>query len=126
MSAPVEIRNSTTGKLFPALAPFLLAGLFGFFMLQGLSPSSITSGRVVLLMAVLALCCLGIGLFMARGIRDTSVQVVLDANGFRDRRRGDVLVPWAKRAFLLCDGRAASPSRAAWRTSHPELSLSPA
>ena len=42
MSAPVEIRNST-GKLFPALAPFLLAVLFGFFMLKGLS-SSATSG----------------------------------------------------------------------------------
>ena len=47
-------------------------------------------------MAVLALCCVGVGLFMARGARDTSVQVVLDANGFRDRRRGDLLVPWAK------------------------------
>jgi len=83
-------------KALPRARAVLLAGLFGVFVLQGLSPSSVTSGRVVLLMAVLALCCVGVGLFMARGARDTSVQVVLDENGFRDRRRGDVLVPWAK------------------------------
>jgi hypothetical protein len=33
-------------------------------------------------------------LFMARGAFDTKVQVVLDAKGFRDRRGGDVLMPW--------------------------------
>ncbi|GLS38520.1 hypothetical protein GCM10010869_41150 [Mesorhizobium tianshanense] len=47
-------------------------------------------------MAVLALGCLGRGLFLARGAFDTGVQVVLDAVGFRDRRGGGVLVPWEK------------------------------
>ncbi|PAQ05510.1 hypothetical protein [Mesorhizobium temperatum] len=94
MSAPVEIRNSLTGKLFPALGPFLIAAIFGFFALKGLA-SGAPAGRL-LWVAVLALGCLALGLFLARGAFDTGVQVVLDDRGFRDRRGGDVLVPWEK------------------------------
>jgi hypothetical protein len=94
MSSPVEIRNSTFGKIFPALGPFLLAAIFGFFALKGFASGA--PGQRLLLVAVLALGCLGLGLFLARGVFDTGAQVVLDAVGFRDRRGGGVLVPWEK------------------------------
>lgn len=94
MPAPVEIRNSTFGKIFPALGPFLIAAIFGFFALKGLASGA--PGQGLFLVAVLALGCLGLGLFLARGAFDTGVQVVLDARGFRNRRGGDVLVPWEK------------------------------
>ena len=105
MPAPVEIHNSATGKIFPALGPFLIAAIFGFFALKGLASGA--PGGGVLWVAVLALGCLGLGLFIARGAFDTSVQVVLDATGFRDRRGGDVLVPWEKvRGVRLPPARA--------------------
>ncbi|UDL87373.1 hypothetical protein LGH82_19505 [Mesorhizobium sp. PAMC28654] len=108
MSAPVEIRNSATGKLLPAIGPFLIAGIFGFFALKGLS-SGAPGGGVLLVVVVLALGCLGLGFFIARGAFDTSVQVVLDADGFRDRRSGGVLVPWQTvRGVRLVSGQGSS------------------
>ena len=107
MSAPVEIRNSAMGKLLPAIGPFLISGIFGFFALKGLASGA--PGRGVLLVAVLGLGCLGLGLFIARGAFDTSVQVVLDDRGFRDRRAGDVLVPWQTvRSVRLVSGQGSS------------------
>ncbi|TJW10518.1 MAG: hypothetical protein E5W82_19810 [Mesorhizobium sp.] len=107
MPAPVEIRNSPTGKIFPAIGPFLIAVIFGFFALKGLG-SGAPGGRLFLV-AALALGCLGLGLFLARGAFDTSVQVVLDARGFRDRRGGDVLVPWEKvRGVRLTSGQGSA------------------
>lgn len=107
MSAPVEIRNSAIGKLLPAIGPFLISGIFGFFALKGFSSGA--PGGGVLLVAVLALGCLGLGLFIARGAFDTSVQVVLDADGFRDRRGGGVLVPWQTvRGVRLVSGQGSS------------------
>jgi hypothetical protein len=32
MSSRVEIRCSTAGKIFPAIGPFLMAAIFGFFV----------------------------------------------------------------------------------------------
>jgi hypothetical protein len=107
VSAPVEIRNSPTGKIFPALGPFLIAAIIGFFVLKGLATGAPSGG--LLWVAVLALSCLGLGLFIARGAFDTSVQVVLDARGFRDRRGGDVLVPWEKvRGVRLTSGKGSA------------------
>jgi hypothetical protein len=107
MSAPVEIRNSAMGKLLPAIGPFLIAATFGFFALEGLASGA--PGGGVLLVAVLALGCLGLGFFIARGAFDTSVQVVLDADGFRDRRGGDVLVPWRTvRSVRLVSGQGSA------------------
>jgi|GEM_PF-2150634 len=94
MSAPLEIRNSPSGKLFPALGPFLIGGIFGFGALQGVAAGA--DGGHVLWIALLSLACLALGAFIARGAFDNSVKVVLDSQGFRDRRAGDVLVPWNK------------------------------
>ncbi|RWN50994.1 hypothetical protein [Mesorhizobium sp.] len=107
MSAPVEIRNSPTGKLFPAIGPFLIAAIFSFFALKGLASGA--PGRELFVVAVLALGCLWLGLFLARGAFDTGVQVMLDDRGFRDRRGGDVLVPWEKvRSAHLTSGEGAA------------------
>jgi len=107
MPAPVEIRNSATGKLFPAIGPFLIAVLFGFFALKGLASGA--PGGGVLLVALLALGCLGLGFVIARGAFDASVQVVLDAHGFRDRRGGDVLVPWQTvRSVRIVSGQGSA------------------
>lgn len=94
MSAPLEIRNSASGKFFPALGPLLIGGIFGFGALQGVAAGA--DGGHVLWIALLGAACLSLGAFLARGAFDTSVQVVLDSHGFRDRRAGDVLVPWSK------------------------------
>jgi len=94
MSAPLEIRNSVSGKILPAVGPFLLGGIFGFGALQG--AASGTDGGHVLWIALLCAACLGLGVFIARGAFDTSVKVTLDSQGFRDARAGDVLVPWSK------------------------------
>ncbi|RRH90156.1 hypothetical protein EH240_33295 [Mesorhizobium tamadayense] len=94
MSAPLEIRNSPTGKIFPALGPFLIGGIFAFGALQGVA-SGADGGRV-LWIALLSVACLGLGASIARGAFDTSVKVTLDQRGFRDSRAGDVLVPWSK------------------------------
>lgn len=94
MSAPLEIRNSVSGKIFPALGPFLIGGIFGFGALQGVASGA--SGGTVLWIALLAIGCLALGFFIARGAFDTSIKVVLNSHGFRDARAGDVLVPWSK------------------------------
>ncbi|WP_027169977.1 hypothetical protein [Mesorhizobium sp. WSM3224] len=94
MPAPLEIRNSPSGKILPAVGPFLLGGIFGFGALQGVASSA--DGGHVLWIALLAAACLGLGVFIARGAFDTSVKVTLDSQGFRDARAGDVLVPWSK------------------------------
>ncbi|RWB32486.1 hypothetical protein [Mesorhizobium sp.] len=103
MAAPLEIRNSATGKIFPAIGPLIIGVMFGFGALRGLA-SGANSGHV-LVIALLALACLALGFFIARGAFDTSVKVVLDDNGFRDRRAGDVLVPWQNvRSVRLASG----------------------
>ncbi|RWE72330.1 hypothetical protein [Mesorhizobium sp.] len=94
MAALLELRNSPSGKIFPALGPFLLGGVFGFGALQGVASGA--DGGHVLWIALLAAACLGLGAFIARGAFDTSVKVTLDQRGFRDARAGDVLVPWSK------------------------------
>ncbi|MDG4884328.1 hypothetical protein [Mesorhizobium sp. WSM4884] len=103
MAAPLEIRNSATGKIFPAFGPFLIGAVFGFGALQGLAAGA--SGGHVLWIALLSVACLALGFFIARGAFDTSVKVTLDSQGFRDARAGDVLVPWAKvRSVRLASG----------------------
>ena len=94
MAAPLEIRNSPTGKLFPALGPFLIGGIFGFGALQGVAAGA--DGGHVLWIALLGAACLGLGASIARGTFDNSVKVTLNSHGFRDSRAGDVLVPWSK------------------------------
>ncbi|TGV08671.1 hypothetical protein EN816_32735 [Mesorhizobium sp. M8A.F.Ca.ET.173.01.1.1] len=92
MSAPVELRNSPTNKFSSVAGSLLMAAIFGFYTLKGLANGA--DGGRVFLVALLALGFLGFGGYMVRGAFDTSVKVVLDENGFRDRRLGDVLVPW--------------------------------
>lgn len=92
MSAPVELRNSPTNKFSSVAGSLLMAAIFGFYTLKGLANGA--DGGRVFLVALLALGFLGFGGYMVRGAFDTSVKVVLDENGFRDRRAGDVLVPW--------------------------------
>ncbi|AZO60373.1 MAG: hypothetical protein E5X23_28010 [Mesorhizobium sp.] len=94
MAAPLELRNSPSGKILPAVGPFLIGGIFGFGALQGAASGA--DGGHVLWIALLGAACLGLGAFIARGAFDTSVKVVLDSHGFRDARAGDVLVPWSK------------------------------
>ncbi|MDX8456281.1 hypothetical protein RFM98_26445 [Mesorhizobium sp. VK9D] len=94
MAAPLELRNSPSGKILPALGPFLIGGIFGFGALQGVASGA--DGGHVLWIALLGLACLALGAFIARGAFDTSVKVTLDSHGFRDARAGDVLVPWNK------------------------------
>ena len=107
MSTPLEIRNSPSGKIFPALGPFLIGGIFGFGALQGVAAGA--DGGHVLWIALLSVACLGLGAFIARGAFDTSVKVVLDAQGFRDRRAGDVLVPWNKvKSVWLVSGKGGA------------------
>lgn len=65
MSPAVEIRNSISGKLVPALGPFIGAALFGFFMLKGLAIGA--QGGKVFMLGLVALGCVGFGLLMARG-----------------------------------------------------------
>ena len=103
MAAPLEIRNSPSGKILPALGPFLLGGIFGFGALQGVASGA--GGGHVLWIALLSAACLALGVFIARGAFDTSVKVTLDERGFRDSRAGDVLVPWNKvRSLRLASG----------------------
>ncbi|OHV90196.1 hypothetical protein [Mesorhizobium sp. ORS 3428] len=108
MAAPLEIRNSPTGKIFPAFGPFLIGGIFAFGALQGLASGA--SGGNVLWIALLSAACLGLGAFIARGAFDTSVKVTLDSQGFRDARAGDVLVPWNKvmSVHLASGGKGAA------------------
>jgi len=92
MSAPLELRNSVTGKIFPALGPVIIGIMFAFGALRGLVSGA--DGGWVLVIALVAVGCLGLGYVIARGAFDTSVKVTLDSHGFRDARAGDVLVPW--------------------------------
>ena len=107
MSAPLELRNSATGKIFPAIGPLLIGAIFGFGALSGLAAGA-NSGHV-LVIALVALGCLGLGYVIARGAFDRSVQVTLDSQGFRDARAGDVLVPWAMvKSVHLTSGKGAA------------------
>ncbi|WP_192179412.1 hypothetical protein [Mesorhizobium amorphae] len=107
MSAPLELRNSVTGKIFPAIGPFIIGAMFGFGALQGLASGA--DGGHVLVIALLAVACLALGASIARGAFDTSVKVVLDSQGFRDRRAGDVLVPWRDvRSVRLTSGKGSA------------------
>ncbi|TIO91830.1 MAG: hypothetical protein E5X90_26420, partial [Mesorhizobium sp.] len=74
MAAPLEIRNSVSGKIFPAIGPLIIGAMFGFGALRGLASG--VDG--VLVIALLSLGCLALGFFIARGAFDTSVKVVLD------------------------------------------------
>ena len=94
MPAPLELRNSPSGKILPALGPFLIGGIFGFGALQGVAAGA--DGGHVLWIALLSVACLGLGAVIARGAFDSSVKVTLNSQGFRDARAGDVLVPWSK------------------------------
>ncbi|MEW6630234.1 MAG: hypothetical protein AB1440_05135 [Pseudomonadota bacterium] len=94
MASPLEIRNSVSGKIFPAIGPLLIGAIFGFGALQGVASGA--SGGAVLWIALLAISCLALGFYIARGAFDSSVKVVLNSQGFRDARAGDVLVPWSK------------------------------
>ena len=105
MSAPLELRNSATGKIFPAIGPLLIGAIFGFGALRGLAAGA----DGVLVIALVALGCLGLGYVIARGAFDNSVQVTLDSHGFRDARAGDVLVPWAMvKSVHLTSGKGAA------------------
>ncbi|AZO10423.1 MULTISPECIES: hypothetical protein [unclassified Mesorhizobium] len=103
MVDPLEIRNSVSGKILPAIGPVIIGAMFGFGALQGAAAGA-NSGHV-LWIALLAAACLALGFFIARGAFDTSVKVVLNSQGFRDSRAGDVLVPWRKvRSVRLASG----------------------
>lgn len=107
MASPLEIRNSVSGKIFPAIGPLLIGAIFGFGALQGVASGA--GGGAVLWIALLAIGCLALGFYIARGAFDTSVKVVLDSHGFRDARAGDVLVPWEKVSSVrlaACKGAA--------------------
>ena len=105
MSAPLELRNSPTGKIFPAIGPLLIGAIFGFGALSGLAAGA----DGVLIIALVAVGCLGLGYVIARGAFDRSVQVTLDSQGFRDARAGDVLVPWAMvKSVHLTSGKGAA------------------
>jgi hypothetical protein len=108
MAAPLEVRNSPSGKILPALGPFLIGGIFGFGALQGAASGA--DGGHVLGIALLSVALLALGGFIARGAFDTSVKVVLNSQGFRDRRAGDVLVPWkkVKSVRLAAGGKGAA------------------
>ncbi|AZO49783.1 MAG: hypothetical protein EOS54_25675 [Mesorhizobium sp.] len=107
MTAPLELHNSATGKILPAIGPLLIGAIFAFGVVQGIAAGA-KSGHV-LVIALLSAGCLALGFFLARGAFDTSVQVVLDSHGFRDRRAGDVLVPWTKvRSVRLTSGKGSA------------------
>ncbi|QPC89928.1 hypothetical protein [Mesorhizobium sp. INR15] len=92
MSTPVEIRNSASSNTFAIIAPFIGAAVAGVLLLRGLSSGG--SRGPVFLLGLFAVGCVGWGLFKASSGFDGGVQVTLDAKGFRDKRGGDVLVPW--------------------------------
>jgi len=109
MSAPVEIRNSAASNTFQIIAPFVGAAVAGVLAFRAIS-SEMTRGPVFLLI-VFALGCLGWGLFKAASGFDSGVQVTLDAKGFRDKRAGDVLVPWETvRSAGLVHGNHGGPT----------------
>ncbi|MDX8432298.1 hypothetical protein RFN25_02490 [Mesorhizobium abyssinicae] len=107
MTAPLELHNSATGKILPAIGPLLIGAIFAFGVVQGIAAGA--NGGHVLVIALLGAGCLALGFFLARGAFDTSVKVVLDSQGFRDRRAGDVLVPWRKvRSVRLTCGKGSA------------------
>ena len=109
MSAPVEIRNSASSNSFAVIAPFIGAVVAGVLAFRALS--SDTARGPVFLLIVFAVGCLGWGLFKASSGFDSGVQVVLDTKGFRDKRAGDVLVPWETvRSAGLVHGNHGGPT----------------
>lgn len=109
MSAPVEIRNSASSNTFAVIAPFIGAAVAGVLAVRSLS--SDTARGPVFLLVVFAIGCLGWGLYRASSGFDSGVQVVLDAQGFRDSRAGDVLVPWETvRSVGLVHGNHGGPT----------------
>src|SRR5262249_5852496 len=102
MSGPFEIRKDpgkasfmlSPGKgIFGALLMFAVAAILGYLALKAVEYGS--GLRAELVGGGLALCRLAPGIRRWRSASDRSVQVVLDSEGFRDRRGGNVLVPWA-------------------------------
>ncbi|MFT3865225.1 MAG: hypothetical protein QM729_13190 [Solirubrobacterales bacterium] len=81
----------------------------------------------MLWIALLAAACLGLGAFIARGAFDTSVKVVLNSQGFRDTRAGDVLVPWSKvrGVRLAAGGKGAAMLNFSSPRSRPTQSAIP-
>ncbi|MBN9222792.1 MAG: hypothetical protein J0I79_33085 [Mesorhizobium sp.] len=109
MSAPVQIRNSASSNTLATLAPFIGAAVAGVLAFRAMS--SDTARGPVFLLFIFALGCLGWGLFKASGGFDSGVQVTLDSHGFRDKRAGDVLVPWATvRSAGLVHGNHGGPT----------------
>ncbi|TIW65117.1 MAG: hypothetical protein E5V58_31725, partial [Mesorhizobium sp.] len=71
MAAPLELHNSATGKILPAIGPLLIGAIFAFGVVQGIAAGA--NGGHVLVIALLSAGCLGLGFFLARCAFDTSV-----------------------------------------------------
>ena len=130
VSAPVEIRNSQSSSTLQVIAPFIGAAVAGVLAFRAIS-SDTARGPVFLLIAF-AVGCLGWGLYKAASGFDSGVQVVLDSKGFRDKRAGDVLVPWeAVQGVGLVHGNHGGPTLVNFeltgklREALPSPSLSP-
>lgn len=94
MSAPIEIRNSPRKWLVRSVAVFVVAAILGFLAFKAIEAGA---GRgPVSLTVALTLGALALALYDVRRAYDGQVQVVLDERGFRDRRAGNVLVPWER------------------------------
>src|SRR5262245_48190357 len=94
MSQTCEIRDSPgegTFRILRALLMFVVAGMLGLLVLTGVDLHG--RGRALLVVAG-ALVALAFGIHDLRRAFDRRIQVVLDGTGFRDRRAGNVLVPW--------------------------------
>jgi len=126
MSALVELRHNPRRWIFLSAGLFVVAGILAFLTLKALQSGA---GRgLVFLLVVLALGALALALNDVRRACDWRVQVMLDDKGFRDRRAGNVLVPWERvravgatslRNLKLVTFRLDGPMPAAIRYAHP-------
>ena len=93
MSQPFELRSRPGRRIFGAVLTFAVAAMLGFLAAKAVELDA--ERWVMFLTGLLALGALAFGLHELRRARDRRVKVVLDSEGFRDRRAGNVMVPWA-------------------------------
>ena len=97
----LEIRYNSHGNALMALCFGALAAIPGFYLVAGLI-HGIGAGKTgtALFLAAAFVALLAAAIYNAALLFDDRIIVTFSPEGFRDRRAGDVLVPWTMVARL--------------------------